>query len=167
MQGLIDELHARLGRIRAINVPEPAMSLIRHLEHIPSWREQLRHIGRKYTTPEYQLLLTAAIEWLDTGYCIKKEEYKRREKALRESFGEMYTTHILEDPVVAQQRMAQRERAHSAGNNNKPSTPYDSFGAHVMAASPWAYHGRVLRLILLPSREYPRHNTACESSTSS
>jgi len=92
----------------------------------------LRNIGRKYTTPEYQLLLTAAIEWLDTGYCIKKEEYKRREKALRESFGEMYTTHILEDPVVAQQRMAQRERAHSAGNNNKPSTPYDSFGSHVV-----------------------------------
>lgn len=31
MQALIDELHARIGRIRAINVPEPPVSLIRHL----------------------------------------------------------------------------------------------------------------------------------------
>lgn len=31
MQALIDELHARMGRIRAINVPEPAISLTRHL----------------------------------------------------------------------------------------------------------------------------------------
>lgn len=31
MQELIDELHARIGRIRAINVPEPPVSLTRHL----------------------------------------------------------------------------------------------------------------------------------------
>lgn len=31
MQALIDELHTRIGRIRSINVPEPPISLIRHL----------------------------------------------------------------------------------------------------------------------------------------
>jgi hypothetical protein len=57
-------------------------------------------------TAEYAALITAATEWLDTSYCIKREEYRRREKALREAFGEMYTTHILDDPAAAQGRAA-------------------------------------------------------------
>jgi hypothetical protein len=133
MQDVITELHARIGRIRAINVPEPPVSLTRHLvrtrptvhcscvrglfantsvgfcfcnvqEHIVAWREQLRHIGRKYMTAEYAALIAAATEWLETGYCTKREEYRRREKTLREAFGEMYTTHILDDPAAAQGR---------------------------------------------------------------
>ena len=74
-------------------------------EHIPSWREQLRHIGCKYMTPDYAQLITSATEWLDTAYCTQKKEYRKREKTLREAFGEMYTTRILEDPEVAQGRV--------------------------------------------------------------
>lgn len=73
-------------------------------EHIPAWKEQLRHIGRKYMTPEYAALITQANEWLETAYCTRKDEYRKREKNLREAFGEMYTTRILEDPAVAQGR---------------------------------------------------------------
>lgn len=106
---------------------------------MPTWRDQLRHIGRKYTTAEYTLLITAATEWLETGYCTRKDEYKRREKNLREAFGEMYTTPILEDPLVAQQRMQQRELVHSAGGSVIPGVtgktgvnPMDAFGSHVI-----------------------------------
>lgn len=70
-------------------------------------------------TPEYAALITAASDWLESGYCTRKDEYRKREKALREAFGEMYTTHILDDPAEAQNRM----RVPSAGQGVKNSGP--------------------------------------------
>mmetsp|Transcript_15116 Transcript_15116/g.25205 ORF Transcript_15116/g.25205 Transcript_15116/m.25205 type:complete len:533 (+) Transcript_15116:92-1690(+) len=103
-------INARLGRIRSINVPDPPISLTRHLETIVAWREQLRYIGRKYTTAEYTALIENAQHWLDSSYSIRKDEYRKKEKTLREAFGEMYTTHILEDPLVAQQRILDAQK---------------------------------------------------------
>ncbi len=78
----------------------------------------MRHIGRKYMTAEYAALIAAATEWLETGYCTKREEYRRREKTLREAFGEMYTTRILDDPATAQGR-APSAHGHGPGHGGQ------------------------------------------------
>jgi hypothetical protein len=65
-------------------------------------------------TAEYAALITAATDWLENAYCTRKDEYRKREKTLREAFGEMYTTRILEDPAVAQGRAPSAHGGHRA-----------------------------------------------------
>jgi DNA polymerase III delta prime subunit len=107
LQSLIDEIKHRMGKLRQINVPDPPISLIRHLEYIPHWKEEIARIERIYIKPTNLATLKETQEWLLTSYCTQPELYEQKTKYLIDSFRDLVFTEILN-----------ANRNHNANNNN-------------------------------------------------
>lgn len=96
LQATCDEMQRRLTLLKQINVPDPPMSLTRHLfADYPVWRETVAEINSHCNIPKNLELLKRINEWNETKYSINIPEYIDREKQLHWDFGELWTTAIL------------------------------------------------------------------------
>ena len=71
------ELQARIVRIRQINVPDPPLSMVRHLmEKYPAWREIIADINTDCNTDLKQAALRKVTEWMETKCSTERGEYQ-------------------------------------------------------------------------------------------
>jgi DNA polymerase III delta prime subunit len=121
VQTIIDEIKFRMGRLRQINVPEPPVSLIRHLENVPNWKEEIARIDRAYVKPDNLNKLKEIQEWILTAYCVESEEYDQQAKILIDAFGDLLVTDLLN-----MNRKAAKAEAKNAANNLEGSIHKDN-----------------------------------------
>jgi hypothetical protein len=95
LQSIIDEIKGRLGKLRSINVPEPPAALIRHLENVPGWKEEIARLDRVYVKTDNLKKLKESQEWLLTAYCTDSEQYDAQAKVLMDAFGDLLVTDLL------------------------------------------------------------------------
>ncbi len=92
---MIEEIKVRIGRLRQMNVPEPSAYLMRFLEIIPNWREEVFRLDRRFVKPKNIQILKDVQEWLETAYCTSPMIYEQKTKLLMETFGDLVVTDIL------------------------------------------------------------------------
>eukprot|EP01039_Chlorochromonas_danica_P004351 gene4350-4772_t len=92
---LIEDIHARLGRLRQIHIPDPPLFYVRQLESFPNWRERVAMIDERFVTSRSFDILQTVEQWVDNAYSINALAYSNRCKLLLETFGEVCTSEIL------------------------------------------------------------------------
>lgn len=92
---LVTELHQRIGRLRQVNVPEPPLAFTRYLDNFANWRADITIIDRKYIIQENLAALKATEAWIENEYSTNIKVYQQKNKTLRDVFGELLTTQLL------------------------------------------------------------------------
>lgn len=92
---LIEDIHARLGRFRQINIPDPPLFYVRQLEPFPNWRERVAVMDERFVTSRSFDVLQTVEQWVENAYSINALAYSNRCKLLLETFGEVCTSEIL------------------------------------------------------------------------
>lgn len=93
---LIEDIHARMGRLRQINIPDPPLYYTRHLEHIPNWRQRVAYIDTNFVTQRSLDALKAIEEWFQSAYSINTLAYTNRCKLLLDTFGDLCTSELID-----------------------------------------------------------------------
>lgn len=123
---LVEEIKARLSRLRQINVPEPSMAILRMLDNLPTWREDVQRIVQQYVYPENVTLLTQTQDWIDTGYCTDVSVYEHQMHVLQDRFGELITTEILVHNNNVNSRTGTGSRTAASSNNSNTNSTNNS-----------------------------------------
>lgn len=93
---LIEDIRARMGRLRQINIPDPPMYYTRHLDAIPHWRQRVAQIDTMFVTPFSLGTLKNVEEWFQTAYSINFLAYTNRCKLLLDTFGDLCTSELID-----------------------------------------------------------------------
>ena len=102
---MIENIKARLKKLKTANVDEPPMSLRFFMEELdPQWREIIRTLDAEYGTNSKLETLNTVVTWLETSFATDSFLYIRKESFLDREFGELLETDLLEDPKVVKKR---------------------------------------------------------------
>lgn len=93
---LIEEIRARMGRLRQINIPDPPLYYTRHLEGIPNWRQRVAQIDAMLVTTQTLETLRSVEDWFHNAYSINTLAYTNRCKLLLDTFGDLCTSELID-----------------------------------------------------------------------